>query len=68
MFSEVASFILDSVWVSQLAEKANFLENVLPLFQTLFPHVGHFLDSDNLLGENMTGIVYSTKATMTNFP
>lgn len=67
MLSEVTAFVLDRVRVAELSQEANLLEDVLPLLQTLFAHVGHLLDGDNLLGEDVAGVVHGAEASMADF-
>ena len=59
--------VIDAIGVFEFAQKANFFEDVLPLLQGLFATVGHLFDGHDLVGDIVTGIVDSSKTTVTDF-
>jgi hypothetical protein len=54
--------------VAELAQKADFLENVLPLFRRLLAQVGHLLDGHDLPGGHVPRVVHGAERAMADFP
>lgn len=68
MFFEVASVIIDAIWMFEFAKEANFFEDVLPLFQRLLAAIGHLFDGHDLHGDIISCIINGTETSMANFP
>ena len=47
---EIAGLVLDGVFVVELAEEAQLLQNLLPLLGALLARVRHLLNGDHLRG------------------
>ena len=61
MFFKITSVVVDAIRMFKSSQKANFFENVLPLFQRLFPAVGHLLDGHDLGRDIVARIVDRAK-------
>jgi hypothetical protein len=64
---QIAALVFDGVRVVELAEEADFLQDVLPFLQALLAQVRHFLDGDDLAREITARIVDRTERTVTDF-
>lgn len=64
MFLEVASLVIDAIWVFKSSKEADLFENVLPFLQRLLAPVGHLLDGHHLACDVVAGVVNRAEAAM----
>ena len=67
MLLHVAPLVGDAVGMVEPPQKANFLENVLPLLQRLLSPERHLFDGDHLRCDIVPGVVDGAEAAVADF-
>ena len=67
VFFEVASVIVDAIWMFEFSQESDFFENILPFFKRLFATIGHLFNGDHFGCDIVSSIIYSSETAVANF-